>query len=168
MTLKQKFHLVFSTYTSIQFMTKRPLIFQHILFLCFLPVIILGCLDEIEFEKATSSLDDAILVQGKLIKGELNFVTINVSSIFNFSDTPKPIQTKSVYLLNDQGEKIEIPSNAAGFHYKEFSTNQTTFQIDYGIAYKIQVETFDNQMYESELEVLYPVPTPTELKVSNR
>lgn len=168
MTLKQKLHLVFSTNTSIPFMTKKPSIFQPILLFCLLPIIILGCLDEIELEKATSSLDDAILVQGKLIKGESSFVIINVSNIFNFTDSPKPIQAKSVYLLNTHEEKIEIPSNTTGLHYKEFATNQTAFQIDYGIAYKVQVETFDNQMYESEFEVLYPVPTPTELKISNR
>ncbi len=149
-------------------MIKKLSILQQTLFLCLLPIIILGCLDEIEFEKATSSLDDAILIQGKLIKDDSSFVLINVSNIFNFSDSPKPIDTRNVYLLNDQGEKIEIPSNATGLHYKKFAANQTAFQIEYGIAYKVQVETFNNQMYESAFEVLYPVPTPTDLKVSNK
>jgi len=140
----------------------------HLLILGTLFIIfIYGCLDKIEFARPSNSID-SFSIQGKLIKDDTSFVSLKIAELFNFRDKPQEIRVKNVFLLNNQGEKIEIPFGLNGFYFREFPENQTDFQIDYGIAYQVQIETFSNQMYESDFEVLYPVPEPTELKVTSK
>jgi len=60
---------------------------------------------------------------------------------------------------------ISLVSSQDGVFTREFLENDPDMSITFDRSYKIRVETFDNRVYESSLEGIVPVPTPTDLKV---
>jgi hypothetical protein len=122
-----------------------------------------GCLDEIEFD-SSSSIDDGIAIQGKLVLGSPSFVSITIRKVFNFKDTPRLISARSVVLEDEDGNEVEIDSKADGVYYRELD-NLPNFKVEYGRSYKLKVSTFDNRNFESTLDEIYPVSTPESLEV---
>jgi len=126
--------------------------------LFFLIVLLVGCLDPIEFERP-ETIQDGLAIQGKLTKGEPSHIRVTVRKVFNFKERESLLNVKSVDLIDEKGNQFSIPSFRDGV----FDYTLTDFPIDYHVGYKIRVSTFDNRTFESSLESVLPVPTPKNL-----
>ena len=140
----------------------RLRIFLSILF-C-MSCLITGCLDSIDFEQP-DTINDRIAIQGKLVKGSPSFVQVTIRRVFDFKAAPRLISARAVTLSDELGNTISLSTRAEGIFFKEIQADDPNIKIDFDKSYKIIVEIFDGQIFESTLETILPTPTPTELKV---
>lgn len=124
-----------------------------------------ACIDPIEFERP-ETFSGAVAIQGKLAKGEIDYVSITIRKVFNFVNSSALVSAKNVTLIDDEGNRINIPGSQEGVHYLEFDEEQVSFKIEIDKCYHIEVQLFDGRNYSSEEDCLQPVPTPTSLSVS--
>ena len=127
-------------------------------------LVISSCLDEIDFASA-DTIDEAIAIQGKVVKADPSYISVTIRGVFNFQDVPRLLNARLVTVEDESGNVVELPSNADGIFYLEVPDNDPNFTIDYGKSYKINVSTFDNRNYSSNLEPLLPVPPIENLTV---
>jgi len=123
------------------------------------------CIDTIEFDRP-KTFEGAISIQGKLAKGATDYIRVSIRKVFDFSNGPALIRAKEVTLIDESGNKIDIPSRQEGIHFLNFQEEDGSFSIDYDKCYQIELELFDGRTYLSGLECLMAVPTPTQMKVS--
>jgi len=71
------------------------------------------------------------------------------------------IAARSVTLLDDAGNSIDLDTNAEGIYYKIIHDEEPRISIRSDKSYKIQVETFEDLVFESAWQVIIPSPTPT-------
>lgn len=123
-------------------------------FICFgLLVAFLGaCLDPIDLESPPGQ-SDAVVVQGKLIKGNPSFLEVTIQKIFTFDATSDLINVSGVQLIAESGPTAEIKKIADGFYRTEF-INENAFDLQEDDAYKIKVTLFDGRVIESSFEEL--------------
>lgn len=124
-----------------------------------------SCLDEINFDRP-DTISNGLAIQGKLVKGNPSFIRVTVRKIFDFSENARLINVKAVTLTDESGNSLDLDSRQEGVFIEEIADDNPDIQIDYGKSYKIKVETFDNRVFESSLEDLLPVTTPTDLNVN--
>lgn len=128
-------------------------------------LLVCACLDPIEFERP-KTLENAIAIQGKLAKGETDYVRVTIKKVFDFLATPALIKARMVTLYDEMGNSVDIPSRQNGVHYLEFDATNSSISIDYNQCYRLEVSLFDDRKYESEIACLLPVPQPANLVVS--
>jgi len=124
-----------------------------------------ACIDPIEFDRP-ETLENTLSIQGKLAKGETDYIKISIRKVFDFSSTPTLIRAKTVTLFDETDKSIEIPSRQEGVHFLDFEEEQLDFELAYNKCYRIHILLFDGREYESGIECLLPVPTPDNLIVS--
>lgn len=124
-----------------------------------------SCLDEIDFASA-ETIDEAIAIQGKVVKANPSYISVTIRGVFNFEDVPRLLDARIVTVEDESGNTVELPTRADGIFYLEVPDNDPNFKIDYGKSYKINVSTFDNRNYSSSLEELLPAPAVEDLTVS--
>ena len=124
-----------------------------------------SCLDEIDFASA-ETIDEAIAIQGKVVKANPSYISVTIRGVFNFEDVPRLLDARLVTVEDESGNTVELPTRADGIFYLEVPDNDPNFKIDYGKSYKINVSTFDNRNYSSSLEELLPAPAVEDLTVS--
>ena len=123
-----------------------------------------SCLDEIDFASA-DTIDDAIAIQGRVVKADPSYISVTIRGVFNFQDVPRLLDARLVTVEDESGNVVELPTRADGIFYLEVPDNDPNFTIDYGKSYKINVSTFDNRNYTSSLEELLPAPAIEDLTV---
>ena len=121
-----------------------------------------ACIDRIDFERP-QTLEDAIAIQGKLVKGSPSRVNVSIRKVLDFKSAPRFVKARSVTLLDDAGNAIDLDTNAEGIYYKIIHDEEPRISIRYDKSYKIKVETFEDLVFESALESIIPSPTPTKL-----
>ncbi|MEM8523020.1 MAG: DUF4249 family protein [Bacteroidota bacterium] len=127
---------------------------------CFLT----ACLDKIDLE-LQAGLDEGLVLRGELIKGEPSTLVVRINRIFNFElSTLSPINARSVVLIDEAGNQLDIKSKADGLHEYTFNPLVDPIQIETGGKYKIRVSMFDGRVYESALEEILPTPETGQLK----
>jgi len=141
---------------------KNPLLFL-IGGLFGLSILIAGCLDGIEFDRP-NTIEDGVAIQGKLVKGSPSFINVSLKQVLDFESAPRLINARAVTLFDESGNSIALDTRAEGLFFKTFPDNDPSFTIDFGKSYKIKVETFDNRTFESALESILPVPTPSSIQ----
>ena len=117
-----------------------------------------GCIDKIEFDRP-DTIDNGIAIQGKLVKGSPNTIRVSIRDVFNFKEADNLLNVQSVALINELGQELLLDSRREGLYEQVL----TDFPIEYEIGYKIQVNTFDNRIFESSYEHILPTPSPTKL-----
>ena len=121
-----------------------------------------GCLDEIDFARA-DAIDEAIAIQGKIVKGSPSFVRVTIRGVFNFTDVPRLLDARDVTVEDENGNKLELTTRQDGVFFLEIPDDHPTFKVEYGMSYRINVSTFDNREFQSEFEELFPGPQPESL-----
>lgn len=147
-----------------QSINKRILSLVSIFLTVSLIIVISGCLDTIEFDRP-QTIEDGIAIQGKLVISDPSYIRVTIRKVFDFSSSARLINVRDVVLSDDTGTSISLVSSQDGVFTREFLENDPDMSITFDRSYKIRVETFDNRVYESSLEGIVPVPTPTDLKV---
>ncbi|MEL6720985.1 MAG: DUF4249 family protein [Bacteroidota bacterium] len=119
--------------------------------------ILFSCLDEIDLD-VPAGLEDSIVIRGELVKGEPSTIVVYVSRVFNFDLTSRtPFNARSVDLMDEEGNKMNIISTQDGVHRHTFSPADPV-QVEEGKKYSIRVSTFDGRTYESGFEEILPLP----------
>jgi hypothetical protein len=122
-----------------------------------------GCLDPIDLEVPATERE-TLVIQAKLSKGNPSVVDAIVNRLFDFTPSSRiPVTVREVLLIDEDGStKVLAPTSSSGYR-AIIAENDAEMSIEYGKSYKIKVSTFDNRVFESDLETLLPVPTPEEL-----
>ena len=124
-----------------------------------------GCLDEIDFAQA-DTIDGALAIQGRIVKGSPSFVMVTVRGVFNFQDVPRLLDAREVTVEDENGNTIELNTNQDGVFFVEIPDDHPTFSVDFGSSYKINVSTFDNRNYTSGFDELFPSPIIDDIAVN--
>jgi len=127
-----------------------------IMFMVLLGFVANSCIDELEFERP-DTLENSIAIQGKLVKGDPSVVTVTVRKVFDFASEPRLINARRIALLNEKGDEILLESDDAGGFRAEIPAGDPQFPVEYGDAFRLEVDLFDGRTYESEFDELYPV-----------
>lgn len=130
-------------------------------FLFSLSISLFTCIDTIDFAQP-EAIQGAITIQGKLTKGNPSQIEVRIGEVFNFSETPRLIDAKYVELIDDRGNKLNLPSKVQGI-YKLDILGEEALKVEYGKGYQIKTELNNGQLYESTFDTLYPVTTPLRL-----
>lgn len=144
---------------------KKNTFFLLVFGLVYLLFVAPSCLDPIDFDRP-ATIENGLAIQGKLVKGNPSFIRVTVRKIFDFADNARLINVRAATLTDEEGNSLVLDSRQEGVFIEEIADDNPNIKIDYGKSYKIKVETFDNRVYESSLEELLPVPTPSSLKVN--
>lgn len=125
--------------------------------------VLFSCLDEVDLE-IPAGLEDSIVIRGELVKGEPSTIIVYVSRIFNFDLASRtPFNARSVDLIDEEGNQLNIVSTQDGVHKHTFSPADP-IRVEEGKKYKIRVTTFDARTYESGFEEILPLPETGEMK----
>jgi hypothetical protein len=129
--------------------------------LFFAGLLILGaCLDEIELRNQVIK-SQAIIIQGKLIKGEPSVVDVIIQRIGDYTglEIGTYLSGAKVNLVNGKGQQIELLELRTPRVYRaSIPANSPNFAVIPGETYQIKVALLDGRQYESKLEVLPAVP----------
>ena len=129
------------------------------IYLFLIVISLFGCLDTINFERP-DTIENGIAIQGKLTKGNPSTIRVTIKELFNFLERDDLLNVQSVLLQDELGNEISISSSRDGIHEQVL----VNFPIEYGVGYKVIVNTFDNRRFESSLESILPVPSPEKLE----
>jgi len=124
-----------------------------------------SCLDEIDFANA-ETIDEAIAIQGRVVKADPSYISVTIRGVFNFQDVPRLLDARLVTVEDESGNVVELPTGADGIFYLEVPDDDPNFKIDFGKSYRINVATFDNRNYTSSFEELLPAPVIEDLTVA--
>lgn len=118
-----------------------------------LVIFCMSCIEEIDLT-VPGDLTDSVAIQGRIVRGETSFVEVSVSNVFDFTtDSRTAVVVKSVKLFDDNNNEMELESLDVGL-YGATLGNNSPIQAEIGNAYKIEVITLDNRVFESQFDVL--------------
>lgn len=128
-------------------------------------ILAVSCIDPIDFS-VPAGLSDSVVIQGRVVKGERTFVEVDISRLFDFSvESRRPVTVKTVILSDDQDNQMILETRVPGSYF-QFLDSSTAIQAEVGRGYKLRVETLDNRIYESSIDVMPPNKSPQDLKLS--
>lgn len=123
---------------------------------------LMSCLDTIDLE-IPKGFDDALVIQGALVKGKPSVVNVSVTRLFDFTpESLMRVNVREVFLSDEAGNTVEIERTGTGTYRLEFREGDA-MAIEDNKSYKVSVLTFDGRQYESSLETLLPVPPASSL-----
>jgi len=123
-----------------------------------------SCLDEIELG-VPKGQSDAVVVQGKLIVGDVTEISVLVNRLFTFDGTSTTLRVKTVELICENGDTQEVDFISEGVYQKIIPEN-SNFMIKAGVGYKINIELFDGRMIASNFEELIAFESQNEAVIS--
>lgn len=133
---------------------------KRLLFLLLLIILYNSCLEEITL-KDQSFETDAIIAQGKLVKGSPSVAEVKLERVgdFNGFQTATYLSGASVKLIDENGVAIELPEKFSQKMYAAtIPQNHPDFRVETGKSYRLEFTLANGQRYESTLEPLLPVP----------
>lgn len=119
-------------------------------------LVLVGCLDEIDFELPAEN-QDSLIIQGRLVKGNPHTISLEVKRLFDFNGGSSFIRVNYVRITNDLGQSIDLSNVSLGNYEISIPVDDPNFEIRTGGSYMATVETLDDRKYESTFETLYPV-----------
>ena len=127
--------------------------------------LLVSCLEKIDLEVPRGT-EQAIVIQGRLVKGNPSKALVTVTRLFEFTpEGRKIVNVRSVVLSDEAGNSVELEQISTGTYYGEFLPGDPALSIESGKSYKIDVATFDGKNYESALEPMLEVPSVRNIKV---
>ncbi len=133
---------------------------KRFLFLILMIILFNSCLEEITL-KDQKFETDAVIVQGKLIKGSPSIAEVKLERVgdFNGFQTATYLSGASVKLIDEKGGAIELPEKFSQKIYAAtIPQNHPNFRVETGKSYRLEFTLANGQRYESTLEPLQPVP----------
>ncbi|GAB5553739.1 MAG: hypothetical protein Sapg2KO_33300 [Saprospiraceae bacterium] len=116
------------------------------------------CLDQIDLE-IPKGFDDALAIQGILVKSNPSYFELTVSRLFDFTpESADQVNVREVILTDEAGNSVEIERTGTGLYRTTFDENNSDIEIEIGKSYKINFRTFDDRSFESTLEPLVAAP----------
>jgi len=137
-------------------MIKTVLKFRFV-FLAAIALVVFGCLDEIDFDVPAEN-QTSLVIQGRLVKGNPHNIKIEVERLFDFNGGSSNIRVQYVRVTNDLGQSIDLPNSSLGIYEMPIPVDDPDFEIRTGGSYMVTVQTLDDRKYESNFEILHPVP----------
>ena len=129
----------------------------------FIIIMVSSCLDPIELD-VPKILTDGVVIQGSMVRNGGNAtVRIYTSLITNETRPSAVIRLKDAFLINSDGQEIELKESGDG-QYSVNIQGSTTFNISNGVSFKVKATTVSNDVYESELKVMAETPKISNLK----
>lgn len=130
-----------------------------------LSILVVSCIDKIDFE-VPAGLSDSIVIQARVVKGEISFVEVDVSRLFDFSvESRRPVSVRRVVLSDDNNNEMVLETRVPGSYF-EVLNESTAIQAEVGRGYKLRVETLDNRIFESTIDIMPPNRIPRGLNLS--
>ncbi|MEM6378549.1 MAG: DUF4249 family protein, partial [Bacteroidota bacterium] len=116
-----------------------------------------SCLDPIEFDQPRG-LEDALVIQGLLLKGSPSRVEIRITRLFNFNTSSfgrvTPIEA---HIIDQDGNKLELEKRGEGILRLTIPDDHPDFPIKYNRSYRIEFQMPSGGVIVSDLEPLIPV-----------
>ncbi len=117
-----------------------------------------SCLDQIDLAP-TSGQENALVVQGVLLKGNPSQVSIRIDRVFNFSPSSfGKVSAFEGYIIDQDGTRLKLAPRGEGLLQLDIPNNQPDFPIEYNRVYRIELQMPNGNIIVSELEPLLPVP----------
>lgn len=130
-----------------------------------LGLLAMSCVDPIDFQ-VPAGLSDSIVIQGRVVKGDPSFVEVDVSRLFDFSvESRRPVSVKTVVLTDDNSNEMILETRVPGSYFQVLNES-TPIQAEVGKGYKLRVETLDNRIFESTIDIMPTNRKPKDLKLA--
>jgi len=128
-------------------------------------VLAVSCVDQIDFE-VPAGLSDSIVIQSRVVKGDPSFVEVDVTILFDFTvDSRRPVNVRTVILTDDNNNEMILETRVPGSYFQVLNAS-TPIQAEVGRGYKLRVETLDNRIFESSIDIMPPNRKPQSLNLS--
>ena len=135
-------------------MRKVKGLFFVILCCCFVG----GCLDEIDLD-IPSGLDNGLVVQGIILKGNPSQVEILLRRLFNFDISSfAPINASEVIIRDSNDRTLSLRRRGEGIYRTAVPEGDPNFSIDYDLQYRVEILMPDGRQIHSTYEPLLKVP----------
>jgi len=123
-----------------------------------------SCLDEIELDVPRGE-SEAVVVEGRLIKGNPSSISVSVQRIFAFDGTSSVLKINNVDLFTESGSVIDLVKDADGEFSQVFDDNNP-LEILSTERYKLRVELFDGRVVESDFQEIQTTNAEDQLSLS--
>lgn len=124
----------------------------------------LSCLDPIELDIPRGE-SEAVVIEGKLIKGEPSSIEVSVQRIFVFDGSSRILKINAVSLISEDGAVTKLDRDASGEFSQDFGPDNP-FDVSFNERYKIRVELFDGRIVESAFEAVQSVKANDEVDLT--
>lgn len=116
-----------------------------------------ACLDQIDLS-IPSKLQDGLVIQAKVVKGEPHQVEVRISQLYNFDvNSLTFVDADQVLLVHENGNQIEIPK-LFNIYRTSIPADEADFPIDYFTSCHLEVYLADGRIIRSHPESLLPIP----------
>lgn len=116
-----------------------------------------SCLDPIELDPP-DGLENALVVQGFLLKGNPNRVEVQVDRLFNFDiNSFSRVNPLAGFIIDEDDNRLELEGRGRGVLNLNIPDDHPTFSVKYNRSYKIELQMPDGSVIVSGLEPLIPV-----------
>lgn len=117
-----------------------------------------SCLDQIDLP-IPRGLEQAIVVQAKLVKGNPHQINVQINQLYNFQISSfDNIDTRKVTLVHENGKRFELQRRGNGIYRSSIPADYPDFAIDYYTQCHLEIELQDGRTILSEPEQLLPAP----------
>ena len=138
-------------------MKSHPFVSQISIFLLILTFGLNGCLDPIELDPP-DGLENALVVQGTLLKGQPNRVEVRVDRLFNFDLASfTRVNPLAGFIIDEDGNRLELERRGEGILRLNIPEDHPNFSVKYNRSYQIELQMPNGSVIVSELEPLIPV-----------
>lgn len=125
--------------------------------------LITSCLDQIDIEVPKGGAEQ-LVIQGKMVIGEPTRVHVNLSKLFDFTaNSRSQITARWVRLYDEDGNYLDLESGGRGDYFLTLPADDPDFPVRFGRGYYLELATFDDRVYRSDLEVGVQVPRADQL-----
>ncbi|MEZ4989550.1 MAG: DUF4249 family protein [Saprospiraceae bacterium] len=123
-----------------------------------------GCLTEIDLKVPDSNTPN-LAIRGAVTLVDTPYVEVRITDVSNFNRDaiPQGVAGAQVKLFDDEGHQLDIPMQDEGFYRLNIPEGAYDLEVHSGKAYQLSVHSPDGKYYLSEMDTLYPVPTPSSL-----
>ncbi|MEM6378550.1 MAG: DUF4249 family protein [Bacteroidota bacterium] len=116
-----------------------------------------SCLDPIDLDPP-DGLEDALVVQAILLKGQPNRIDVKVDRLFNFDLTSfTRVTPLAGFIVDEDGNRLELEGRGEGILRLDIPDDHPDFPIKYSRSYKIELQMPNGSVIVSSLEPLIPV-----------
>ena len=114
----------------------------------------MGCLDTIEL-KPKPGVEEAIIIDGRLVYGDTSEITVSVMSLFNFQanqTTPFPVEYVRCY--NSLGQQIDLLMEELGTYRASILPTMSNFEVKVGVSYHVEIKSSQDVIFQSRPDEL--------------
>ena len=125
-----------------------------------------SCLDEIRL-RGVEPGGNNLVITGYISKSDESEVQVTINRLADFGDLagPEPVVNADVFVRDQNGGEIYIPSQEDGSYILSNIEAAPNFELATGNSYQLFVTTMEGIDYQSDLELLPEVPTPDSISL---